>query len=220
MPTRFEFLSLLTALLAACQMLVGGACAAQAENFHFPPRAEATTDSAIAAPVTDACRRQLKSRRILLLVGELQGDQWLTAQSRYTPLLQIIDTRLRALGFQIYSPEQIKASIAQGEIDAYFKNDPDAALGASKRLGANFVLRGAISSQAGVNPVVQVNEVSVHLDMTLAALDGRTISDVSARADSYSGSDTLHTALALVKEQADRLVAQLANDYCRTGNAH
>ena len=49
-----------------------------------------------------------------------------------------------------------------------------------------------------------------------AIANGRVLSDVSRRSDSYSGSDTLDTALALVREQADPLVAQLYNDYCRS----
>jgi hypothetical protein len=41
------------------------------------------------------------------------------------------------------------------------------------------------------------------------------LSEVSAHADSYSGSDTPAMALTLVREKADPLVAQLYNDYCR-----
>jgi hypothetical protein len=48
----------------------------------------------------------------------------------------------------------------------------------------------------------------------LSGVDGRTLSQVSAHTASYSGSDTLRTAVALVNEQADQLVAQLASDYC------
>ena len=91
-----------------------------------------------------------------------------------------------------------------------------APLSASKRLGATYVLRGVISTQAGVNPIVQVNEVAVSIDLTLTATDGRALSDVSAHSDSFSGSDTLATALELVRRQADLLVAKLYNDYCRT----
>jgi hypothetical protein len=54
----------------------------------------------------------------------------------------------------------------------------------------------------------------VNIDLTLAAADGRALSDVSAHSDSYSGRDTLATALDLVRRQADLLVAQLYNDYC------
>jgi hypothetical protein len=198
-------------------MTAPGTIRAAEDTFHFPPPNSASdtqSDTDPAVVVSDACRSRLKSRRILFLMGEQRGDQWLTAQDRFQPLLQIIDNRLRDLGFMIYTPQQIKASIAQAEIDAYFKNDPDAALAASKKLGANFVLSGTITSRAGVNAVVQVNEVAVNIDMTLSGLDGRTISQVGAHTDSYSGSDTLRTAAALVNEQADRLVAQLASDYC------
>jgi hypothetical protein len=204
--------------VTATLMLGPATSAAWAQDFHFPPPqdpAQANASADAAAPALDAgCRRRLQSRRVLFLVGEQQGDQWLTSQDRFQPLLQVIEKRLRNLGFMLYTPQQIKASIAQAEIDAYFKNDPDGALAASKKLGANFVLRGTISSRAGVNPVVQVNEVAVSIDMALSGLDGRTLSEVAIHTDSYSGSDTLRTALALLNEQADRLVGQLANEYC------
>jgi hypothetical protein len=212
--------SCLYLFMTAAMMTGPGTIRAGEDTFHFPPpnSASDTQSDAAATVVSDACRSRLKSRRVLFLMGEQQGAQWLTGQDRFQPLLQIIDNRLRGLGFMIYTPQQIKASIAQAEIDAYFKNDPDAALAASKKLGANFVLSGTISSRAGVNAVVQVNEVAVNINMTLSGLDGRTVSQVGAHTDSYSGSDTLHTAVALVNEQADRLVAQLASDYCKQSN--
>ena len=54
-----------------------------------------------------------------------------------------------------FTPEEIRAQIAQAEIDAYFKNNPDAALSAAKRLGASFILRGLISSEARMNPIIR-----------------------------------------------------------------
>jgi hypothetical protein len=170
---------------------------------------------AIAALVATPCRQRLKNQRILLLVGETVGPRVLTDQRRYQPLVHVIETRLRALGIQTYTQQQITAGIAQAELDAYFKNDPDAALAASKRLGANYILRGNITSETGVNPVVRVKDVAVTVLLTLTGVDGRPISDVSAHADSYSGNDTFATSLALLNEQADQLVAQLYNDYCR-----
>jgi hypothetical protein len=53
------------------------------------------------------------------------------------------------------------------------------------------------------------------MGFTLSAADGRTISDVSASAESYSGTDTLGMALTLVNEQASGVVARLYSDYCR-----
>jgi hypothetical protein len=210
--------SWLSMFAAATLMFCDASSGAWAEDFHFPPPPDPAQSNApaetAAPPLDNGCRRHLQSRRVLFLVGEQQGDQWLTSQDRFQPLLQVIEKRLRNLGFMLYTPQQIKAGIAQAEIDAYFKNDPDGALAASKKLGANFVLRGTISSQAGVNPVVQVNEVAVTIDMALSGLDGHTLSEVAVHTDSYSGSDTLRTALALVNEQADRLVWQLASEYC------
>lgn len=175
----------------------------------------ARRSQAIAALVSVPCRQRLKNQRILLLVGETEGKRLLTDQNRYQPQVHVIESRLRALGLRTYTQQQITAGIAQAELDAYFKNDPDAALAASKRMGANYILRGNIRSDAGVNPVVRVNEVAVTVLLTLTGVDGRPISEVSAHTDSYSGSDTFGMSLTLLNEQADQLVAQLYNDYCR-----
>jgi hypothetical protein len=68
-----------------------------------------------------------------------------TTQSSYGPHFNAINKRLRALGLNTYTQEEIRAQIAQAETDAYFRNDPDAALNASKKLGA-------ISSCAASSP--------------------------------------------------------------------
>jgi hypothetical protein len=177
--------------------------------------AEARNAQQIQQLVSLPCQHRLKDRRILQLIGERTASGLRTRQDRYAPLFKIIDARLQALGLKTLTQQQITQRIAQAEIDAYFKNDPDAALAASKKLAADYVLRGSISTQIGVNPVVQVHEVAVRIELALTAADGRTLSSVEAHADSYSGVDTLETAVALVREQADRLVAQLYNDYCR-----
>jgi hypothetical protein len=198
-----------------------------ADQFSFSKSSEADQTNAqqdaalqtetIQALVSVPCRERLKNHKILLLIGEQHADQWLTNQDRYGELFRIIDARLRGLGLKTYTQQQIKASIAQAEVDAYFKNDPDAALAASKNLGANYVLRGRISSLTGVNPIVRVNEVSIDIELTLSNISGRMLSSVDAHSESYAGSDTLHTALAMMRERADPLVAQLYNDFCRGG---
>jgi hypothetical protein len=228
MKPRTLWTPILAATSAAICWCCGAAVASSsADTFSFSSTAVKAQDKdqadaanqaqSVRQRVSAPCQQRLKNRRILLLIGERTGDQWLASQDRYAPLLSVIESRLKALGLKTYTQQQIKADIAQAEVDAYFRNDPDAALAASKRLGANYILRGSITSQTGINPVVQVNEVSVSIDLTLSGVDGRVLSDVSSRSDSYSGSDTLGTALALVREQADPLVAQLYNDYCRDG---
>ena len=79
----------------------------------------------------------------------------LAQQQNYGPAFPGDQRAAARVGLRTFTPEEIRKQIAQAEIDAYFKNDPDAALSASRRLGANFVLRGLIISQATVNPVMR-----------------------------------------------------------------
>lgn len=163
------------------------------------------------------CRDRLKEKKIMVIIGERQGNGIVYAQQQnYGPHYQAINTRLRWLGLRTYTPEEIRRQIAQAEIDAYFRNDPDAALSASRRLGASFILRGLISAEAMPNPVMPaVNQVSVNMGFTLTDTGGRMISDTEASSASYAGSDVSKMALTLVKEKADEVVAQLYSDYCR-----
>ncbi|MDQ5877417.1 MAG: hypothetical protein QG616_2254 [Pseudomonadota bacterium] len=167
------------------------------------------------AAVSSACRESLKNRKVMVVVGQRTARGTDANQSTYGSHFGAINKRLKKFGFNTYTQEEITAQIAQAEIDAYFRNDPDAALNASKKMGADFILRGVISSRSAINPVLRIPEVYVSMGFTLTAADGKTISDASASADSYSGTDTLGMALILVNEQADGVVARLANDYCR-----
>ncbi len=206
------------------------ACASplsRAEAFSFSEEdAKASVQSdenaqKIQELVSAPCQQRVKNRKIMTLIAEHTSDGWSTHQDRYGPMFQAINSRLRALGLRTYTQEEIRAQIAQAEIDAYFKNDPDAALAASRKLGASYILRGSITTRTGVNPTIHVNEVAVRLDFSLSTSGGSPLSDVSTHSESYAGADTLGMALTLVKEQADQLVAQLYNDYCRkAGNAN
>ena len=100
-------------------------------------------------------------------------------------------------------------------MDAYFKNDPDAAISASKRLAAQYILRGVISTQANRNAIINVNQVNVTMNFTLTGANGRMISEASAENASYAGADTTGLALTLINERADEVVARLYSDYCR-----
>jgi hypothetical protein len=202
-----------------CQTAVSGG---QEFSFSAQRSAENAREAQVAVDRNEAirrlvsvpCQQHLKDQKILLLIAERTADSWNTAQERYGPQFQVIDGRLKTLGLKTYTQEQIRAQIAQAEVQAYFRNDPDAALSAAKRLAANYVLRGDITTRESVNQVVGVNQVEVSLAFTLSSADGRILSQVEAHSDAYSGENTLRTALKLVQEQADRLVAGLYNDYC------
>ena len=208
------------AILFILAALAAGPAAA-AEGFKFSEQDEAdraeseARKSRIAEQLSTPCRADLKGKKIMVVIGEMHSNGVIYAQQQnYGPHFQAINTRLRGLGLRSYTPEEIRRQIAQAEIDAYFRNDPDAALAASKRLGASFVLRGLISSQAQPNPMMNVNQVSVNMDFNLAGSDGRQISTAQAHSSSYAGADVGRMALTLVSENADEVVAKLYADYC------
>ncbi len=180
--------------------------AAKAEAAASAPRAAGT--------IPAACKERLKMERVLVLVAE-RGNNGINAdQGRYGLHFQGIDRRLRSQGMRTFSPDEIKKQVAQAEIDAHFRNDPDAALAAAKKLGASLSLRGVISSRQAVNPVLKINEVYVNIGFALIGANGRIISEASAAADSYAGGDTLGMALTLLNEQADGVVGRLLRGYC------
>lgn len=197
--------------------------AAQGFKFSNPDPSEEAARAAQAAKedrinyeLSTPCRADLKGKKIMVIIGERQSNGYVSAEQRnYGPHFQAINGRLRSLGLATYTPEEIRAQIKQAEIDAYFRNDPDGALNAAKRLGASFVLRGLITAEAVPNPIIRVNQVTVGMGFTLTGSGGKMISDVGAESASYAGANVAQMALTLVNEQADEVVARLYGDYCR-----
>lgn len=210
----------LRALLLVAMPFAIGVAHAQGFKFSQPDDSQrleqAARDDRIAYELSTPCRADLKGKKIMVIIGEQQSNGYVSAnQQNYGPHFQAINGRLRALGLATFTPEEIRAQIKQAEIDAYFRNNPDLALSAAKRLGASFVLRGLITSEATMNPIIAVNQVTVGMGFTLAAANGRIVSDVGASAGSYAGANVGQMALTLVNEQADEVVARLYGDYCR-----
>jgi len=192
--------------------------AANAQAFRFSEeeakaKAEADTGKVAAIEISPACRKRLGGERVLLLIAE-RGNSGINAeQSRYSLHFDGIEKRLRSYGMRTFSQAEIKRQVAQAEIDAHFRNDPDAALAAARKLGATLTLRGMISSQRGINPTLGINEVAVNMGFSLLA-GSRSLADASAKADSYAGTDTVGMALKLIDEQADSVVNSLVAGYC------
>jgi hypothetical protein len=205
-------------------VMLAAAPATYAQGFRFsnPDPAEqaekaaaAERDARVQAQLATPCRDKIKNQKIMVLIGEERNGAIYATQSTYNNHINAINDRLQALGLKTYTPEQIRKQIAQAEINAYFRNEPDAAISASKRLAAQYILRGLISTQAGRNPIVNVNQVSVNMNFTLTGANGRMISQTSAKNESYAGRDISGMALTLINERADEVVAQLYNDYCQ-----
>ncbi len=165
------------------------------------------------------CRERIKNQKIVVLIAERENGVLRTGQERYSEHFNAINSRLRQLGLRTYTQAEIRAQVAQAEIDAYFKNDVNAALAASKRLAASYTLKGLISSSAGVNRVINVNQVMVSMNFTLTGANGAVLSQVERNGGSYAGADVSGMALTLVNEQADEVVARLYSDYCERAGA-
>ncbi len=205
-------------LLAA--LLCAGVAHAQGFKFSNEPdnadaAAQAQRQAVVRQQLGTPCRDRIRNRKIMVLIGEERNGRIMAQQGPYNQHIQAINTRLKAVGLKTYTAEQIRQQVAQAEIDAYFRNDPDAALSASRRLAAQYVLRGVIATDARRNAMVNVNQVSVRLNFTLSDAGGRPVSTASAHNESYAGSDVAGMALTLIEERADEVVAQLYSDYCR-----
>jgi hypothetical protein len=205
-------------VLLACVALNGSVLA---QGFKFSNEdesdkiEEAQTQAKIQALLASPCKSRIKNQKIMVLIGE-ERDGWLqTSQSAYGGHFDALNARLQSLGLKTVTQAQIKAQVAQAEIDAYFKNDPDAALSASKKLSAQYILRGLITTEAYYNRMVRVNQVSIHMAFTLTGANGKILSQASAENSSYAGANTTGLALTLINEKADEVVAQLYSDYCR-----
>ncbi len=210
-----------SAILLACWSI---AISAQAQGFKFsnpPPgaAAEAAADAqrqaVISSQLATPCRDRIRNRKIMVLIAEEKNGFVLAKQGSFSHHIDAVNTRLRNLGLKTYTAEQIRRQVAQEEIDAYFKNDPDRALSAARRMAAQYVLRGVIGSRAVRNPIVNVNQVSVNMNFTLSNASGKPISTAAASNESYAGSDTSGMALTLIEERADQIVAKLYSDYCQ-----
>jgi len=169
----------------------------------------------VEAQLATPCRDKIRNQKIMVLLGEERNGVIHASQALYSPHVDAINGRLKSLGLRTYSPEEIRKQVAQAEIDAYFRNDPDAAISASKRLAAQYILRGLIATETTRNAIVNVNQVSVSMNFTLTGANGRMISQAAARNESYAGRDTRGMALTLINERADEVVAQLYSDYCQ-----
>lgn len=195
--------------------------AGNAADFKFSnadPADEAQQDeqqARVTSMLLTPCRNKIKNQKILVLIGESQNGRVRANQSAFSPHFDAINSRLRSLGLRTYTQAQIRQQVAQAEIDAYFKNDPDAAIGASRRMAAQYILKGLITTNASLNQMVNVNQVNISMNFTLTGANGKMISQASAENASYAGQDTSGMALTLINERADELVASLYSDYCQ-----
>ena len=173
-----------------------------------------TIESLLSVP----CDERLKKRKMALIIGEQVEEHGLVYEPhKYGAVFQEINYRLRDLGLNTYTQEEIRAQIANEEVRAFLNNEVDAAETAAQRLSARYILRGMIRSKVRLNPVVGIDEVFVTMAFTLVDASGRVISNVTAGGDAYSGADPMSVALDIVQREADLAVAEIYHDFCLHG---
>ena len=208
-------------LLITFLLALSVALTAQAQGFKFSnddnaeKEAEAKRAAQVQSMLATPCRDKIKNQKIMVLIGEQREGRIYANQSTYNTHINAVNQRLQALGLKTVTEAQIKAQVAQAEIDAYFKNDPDAAISASKRLAAQYILRGVIGSSSFRNAIINVNQVNISMNFTLTGSNGKMISQTSAKNESYAGQDVSGMALTLINESAEEVVAKLYSDYCQ-----
>ena len=79
---------------------------------------------------------------------------------------------------------------------------------------APFVLRGIVSSQAGMNRLIRVNEVSISAALHLIDAAGRPVGNYLSREESFAGADLMFAYQDLAQRQADELAARIYRDFC------
>ncbi len=229
MMTRYRFTFLLATLVALTGLaLLGTSLPAHAQGFKFSdpdPAAKADKDAKdkrdaqvqemLAAP----CLKRIKNQKIMVVIAENKDGVISADQAAYNTHVSAINDRLQAVGLRTVTPAQIRAQVAQAEINAFFKNDADAAISASRRMAAQYILRGVITSSTRRNAIVNVNQVSIGMKFTLTGANGRMISQSSASNESYAGHDVAGMALTLVEESAEEVVAKLYSDHCKAAGA-
>lgn len=228
MMTRHRFTFLLTTLVALTGLVLGTGLPAHAQGFKFSdpdPAAKADKDAKdkrdaqvqemLAAP----CLKRIRNQKIMVVIAENKDGVISANQAAYNTHVSAINDRLQAVGLSTFTPAQIRAQVAQAEVNAFFKNDADAAISASRRLAAQYILKGVITSSTHRNAIINVNQVSIGMKFTLTGANGRMISQSSASNESYAGHDVAGMALTLVEESAEEVVAKLYSDHCRAAGA-
>jgi hypothetical protein len=205
-----------------CVMALAAPAGAQGFKFSNEDPAEkadkeakAQRQAQVQSMLDTPCRAKIKNQKIMVMIGEERNGAVMANQAGYNTHISAINDRLTALGLRTFTQAQIRSQVAQAEIDAVFKNDADAAISASKRLAAQYILRGVISTSARRNAIVNVNQVNIGMAFTLTGANGRMISNTTAKNESYAGADVSGMAMTLINESAEEVVAQLYSDYCQ-----
>ena len=125
LPAQQRFLTVFARTALVAWSILATATAA-AFSFSEEARKDAEAEearkgaSSHAIVLPQACLDDLRRKKIMILMGERSGDGVTAEQSRFSPHFNSINRRLLRHGIRTYSQQEIRAQIAQAEVDAYF----------------------------------------------------------------------------------------------------
>lgn len=202
------------------------------EKQQSDSRKNVTSDRQLLS--TLSCPASLAGKKIATMIGEQHRDDYKgyhgtvitigepdwdkrfgTKKQVYGPLMAQLNQGFTELGLKTYTSAEINNQIARAEQEAFLNNDTEGALTAAKRLQADFLVKGIISTRTQTNKVIKIEEVFVTISLTLYDKNGTQLSTAQVKKAVFSDTDTLGTVQSLVKEQSYAIVYQLFKDYCR-----
>jgi hypothetical protein len=89
-----------------------------------------------------------------------------------------------------------------------------AGLNITESRSALYTLHGTISSQAGSNRLMLVNEIVITASLALVGRDGQRIANALVREEAFAGSDLISAYQELVDRQADEVAVRIHQGYC------
>jgi hypothetical protein len=181
-------------------------------GFSFKEDSEKLLHSLAKLPLE--CRKRVHNKKVLVLVDERYADEYHMVQEDYGSLVGIISFQLQAFGLRTFTNTEQRQYLADLRARDYFTASDTVSV--PLPLDTDFILRGVIRSIVAENPILKINEVHMDIWMDLREPYGRILADATTPTSSYAGMNTLSMAMELVKEEADDLLAQLFEDYCKT----
>jgi hypothetical protein len=185
------------------------------------------------------CPSSLKSKKIAIMIGENHRDErpghyraytalitvgdpdwdrrFGTRKSVYGPLVEQFNQGFHQLGLKTFSAAEINDQIAREEQEAFLNDDLDAAMTASERLQADYILKGIISTLAQTNKSVKVDELFITISLSLVDTKGNQVSTAQVSETTFSDADIMNTVHKMVNKRANAIIAKLFAGICKGG---
>ena len=175
-----------------------------------------------AAPQAPSPMAMARPGKVYSSPGSFSFDDKNDAPMRAAELISI-SCRDLIKGKRVRLTIDEKGSIAQQSRNAFRQaiEERMKAIGVRVAAGgaaADLVMKGAIETAAGANPVIGVGEVDLDAEFNLALPSGKRLAQASASGGAYSGRHTMSSAKGAAQgvweEKSDEIVGKLFRDYC------